>query len=149
MTQKNTSHGQTKRFLFLLQVATAYKNDKTTEGKDWESMKSRYEDIQNLFCERYPKTDTDPEQFPNTKDTAKIFTKDRVNAKIKRMKMSYRKAVDCGRKSGGGRVVTILYDECAQLWEGSTSVEAIQNGLDSSAEDLLASGAVGTLSTDG
>ena len=30
----------------LLQIATAYKNEKINEGKDWESIKSRYEDIQ-------------------------------------------------------------------------------------------------------
>ena len=34
----------------LLQIATAYKNEKTNERKDWESIKSRYEDIQKLSC---------------------------------------------------------------------------------------------------
>ena len=42
----------------LLQIPTAYKNEKTNERKDWESIKSRYEDIQKLFCERYPKSTT-------------------------------------------------------------------------------------------
>ena len=69
-------------------------------------------------------------------------------AKIKRLKISHWKAVDSGRKSGGGRVVTILYDECAQLWEGSPSIEAIENGLDSSAKYILASGVGETSSAD-
>ena len=57
----------------LLQIATAYKNEKTNEGKDWESIKSRYEDIQKLFCERYPKSTTEPEHFPNAIDSARVF----------------------------------------------------------------------------
>ena len=46
-------------------------------------------------------------------------------------------AVDSGR-SRGGQVVTILYDECAQLWDGY-----------SSAKDVLASGVRGASSADG
>ena len=57
----------------LLQIATAYKNEKTNERKDLESIKSRYEDIQKLFCERYPKQATEPEHFPNAIDSAKVF----------------------------------------------------------------------------
>ena len=57
----------------LRQIATAYKTEKTNEGKDWESIKSRYEDIQKLFCERYPKSTTEPEHFPNAIDSAKVF----------------------------------------------------------------------------
>ena len=57
----------------LLQIDTAYKNEKINEGKDWESIKSRYEDIQKLFCERYPKQATEPEHFPNAIDSAKVF----------------------------------------------------------------------------
>ena len=57
----------------LLQIATAYKTEKSNEGKDWESIKSRYEDIQKLFCERYPKSTTEPEHFPNAIDFAKVF----------------------------------------------------------------------------
>ena len=29
----------------LLHVASSYKTDKTTEGKDWESVRTRYEDL--------------------------------------------------------------------------------------------------------
>ena len=58
----------------LLQIDTAYKNEKINEGNDWESIKSRYElDIQKLFCERYPKSATEPEHFPNVIDSAKVF----------------------------------------------------------------------------
>ena len=74
------------------------KSRKTNEGKYWESIKSRYKDIQKLFCERYPNLTTEPEHFPNAKDSAKVFIKDRIIAKIKRMNISYRKTVDSGRK---------------------------------------------------
>ena len=67
----------------LLQIATAYKNEKTNEGKDWESIKSRYEDIQKLFCERYPKSTTEPELFPNVIDSAKVFNQGQNNCQDK------------------------------------------------------------------
>ena len=99
----------------LLHVASSYKTDKTTEGKDWQSVRTKYEDLLQLFIERYPKNNEDDlEQFPNSKDT-NVFTKEKIVAKLKRIKFGYRKAVDSGRRSGGGRVVTLLFDECSEL----------------------------------
>ena len=59
-----------------------------------------------------------------------VFTKDRVNARLKKIKKSFRKAVDSGRKSGGGRVVWNLYDECYELWSGSPAVQCLNHGLE-------------------
>ena len=80
MSRKNDSTDTEKYFTWtdeevslLLQIATAYKNEKTNEGKDWESIKSCYEGIQKLFCGRYPKSTTKPEHFPNAIDSAKVF----------------------------------------------------------------------------
>ena len=116
----------------LLNVALSYKNEKTCEGKEWESIRTRYEELQELFIERYPNNDefeVDPAQFPNCKDTS-IFSREKINVKLKRIKFGYRKAVDSGRRSGGGRVVTILFDKCAELWSGCPAVEAMDNGID-------------------
>eukprot|EP00794_Sanderia_malayensis_P015582 gene15582-17156_t len=53
--------------------------------------------------------------FPNVDDPS-IFLKDRIIPKIKRLRANYRKAVDSGRRSGGGRIVMGLYDECSEIW---------------------------------
>lgn len=40
--------------------------------------------------------------------------------------------MDTGRKSGGGRVVYTLYDECCELWAGSPAAESIAGSLETS-----------------
>ena len=118
----------------LLKVAISYKTEKTTEGKDWESVKTRYEDLLKLYIERYPKSnESEPEHFPNKKNTD-VFDKEKIIAKLKRIKFGYRKAVDSGRRSGGGRVVTLFFDECSELWSGCPAVEAMGNGIETSEE---------------
>lgn len=120
----------------LLNVALSYKNENTCEGEEWESIRTRYEELQELFIERYPNNDefkVDPAQFPNCEDTS-IFSKEKINAKLKRIKFGYRKAIDSGRRSEGGRVVTILFDKCAELWSGCPAVEAMDNGIETAEE---------------
>ncbi|CAH3036014.1 unnamed protein product [Pocillopora meandrina] len=74
----------------LLNVALSYKNEKTCEGEEWESIRTRSEELQELFIERYKfANNLDPTQFPNCKDTS-IFSKE----KIKMIKFGYWKAVD-------------------------------------------------------
>ena len=53
---------------------------------------------------------------------------------MKRIKFSYQKAVDSGRQSKGGRVVTIRFDECTELWSGYPAVEAMDNGIETREE---------------
>ena len=36
-----------------LNVALSYKNENTCEGEEWESIRTRYEELQELFIERY------------------------------------------------------------------------------------------------
>ena len=43
-------------------------------------------------------SDIQPEHFPNAKDSSKVFTRERIIAKIKRMKISYRMAVEADKK---------------------------------------------------
>ena len=40
--------------------------------------------------------EVDPEELPNCKDTS-IFSKEKINAKLRKIKFGYRKAVDSGR----------------------------------------------------
>ena len=120
----------------LVQVIIDYKAAKISKGLELETIKNKYEEITKNFIERYPRSEDGvrTEEFPNTMDPS-IFTKDRVAPKIKRIKTSFRKAVDRGRRSGGGRIVMALYDECYEIWAGSPAVESIQEGIESSSSD--------------
>ena len=51
-------------------------------------------------------------------------------SKLKRIQSGFKKAIDSGR-SGGGRIVTTLYEECSAIWGGSPTVKCIKNGIES------------------
>ena len=61
-----------------------------------------------------------------------MFTKDRVLLKLKSIRLNFKKALDSGRVSGGGRVVACFYDICSDIWGGSPAVEKMACGVDSS-----------------
>ena len=56
--------------------------------------------------------------------------------------MSFRKAIASGRRSGGGRVVMTLYDECYEVWGGSPVVESVPEGLESSTDSECSGGSL-------
>ena len=100
---------------------------------DWESIKTKYDDITTLFLSRYPKNqDADDQREFKHKNPSQEFSKERIVAKIKSLRLKYRKALDTGRRSGGGRVVAQFYDICSHIWSGSPAAEAIQGGIDTS-----------------
>ena len=68
-------------------------------GEDWGTVLSKYEDILIKFIEAFPETAI--KDFPNSQDKEKI-TKEKVKRKYNKMKTGFRKAVDCGKKSGVG-----------------------------------------------
>lgn len=94
----------------LLKYALVYKSKCEYEGLSWEGTRTKYEKIEELILERYPGKPSDKpnEQFPCVGKT-EFITKERVSAKLK-MRTEYKKAVDSGRKSGGGRVVFTFYN---------------------------------------
>ena len=51
---------------------------------------------------------------------------------IKAVRGNYRKAVDTGRQSDGGRVVATFYELCQEIWAGSPATESIASGVESS-----------------
>ena len=113
----------------LLSVINHFKSEKEAEGFDWESVKTKYESIREQFLQSYPKESND--QFPK-KDLENEFTKARIVSKIKGIRLKYRRAVDSGRKSGGGRVVATFYDACESIWGGCPAVQTINGGIESS-----------------
>ena len=110
----------------LLQVTLDYKSNKIQEGVDWESCKSKYEDIKGLFEAQYPKNSTEKD-FPHD---AKTISRVQVTSKLKNVKMNYRKAVDAGRRSGNGRVVLMNFELCEQLWGGSPATQGNDTGIE-------------------
>jgi hypothetical protein len=120
----------------LLAVIYEYKSSKESEGFDWESIKTKYDEIRALLLARYPRNQDadDQREFPlgKGKDPSEELTKERVVAKVKALRLKYRKALDSGRRSGGGRVVAQFYDICSKIWSGSPAAEAIEGGIDSS-----------------
>ena len=141
---ENTSTGSSKKAYknftlkdeetaLLLQVIIDYKSSKAALGLDWESVKSKYEDLCDRLQSRYPKENSgvDEQKYPNCSNPS-VISRDKIIPKIKRIKMQFRKAVDSGRRSGGGRVVLSLYDECSEIWGGCPAVESLSNGIESS-----------------
>ena len=133
-TQKANFVWTDEETALLVKIIIDYKAAKSNLGLDWETVRMRYEEITERFRDSYPKKESGAshEEFPKFEDTS-VITKDRVASKIKRIKTSFRKAVDSGRRSGGGRVVLALYDECHEIWAGCPAVDSISTGIESAA----------------
>lgn len=113
----------------LLNVANEYKVVKASESVDWESIKSKYEDITERFIAALPNEPVSQKDYPHSKDS---ITKQIVSSKLKSIRLKFRQAVDSGRSSGHGRVVMIYYELCEKLWGGSPATEQIEGGIESS-----------------
>ena len=111
----------------LLECVKSFAADCRFEGKDWEGIKSKYDKIRSLFAERYPKVNCEveiDEEFPKSLSLDTI-TKERIAAKVKNLRKNYKKAVDLGKKSGGGRIVMTYYDICNELWASAPATRSI------------------------
>ena len=86
-----------------------FESQKEYQGINWEDTRNKYEKIKEIFIDRYPTEEADIERFPNETKVEEIVTKDRISAKTKIIRADFRKAVDSGNKSGGGRVVFTFY----------------------------------------
>ena len=112
----------------LLNVANEYKVAKAAESVDWESVKSKYKDIFDLFVAALPEENTDLyKNFPHKKEEIKLQS---LTSKLKAIRLKFRQAVDSGRRSGHGRVVIIYYELCEKIWGGSPATEQIEGGVE-------------------
>ena len=98
----------------LLEATIEYKVTKESQSLDWETVRTKYDDIAKIYAE-------------NNSNRKKIDTT-RVAAKMKTIRKKYKDAIDAGRRSGGGRIVTMFYDLCSKLWAGSPSVLSLESG---------------------
>ena len=81
----------------LLECVKEFKAQKEYEGVDWESVKEKYEIIRLRFIKNRGGESPDK------------YTRDKMSTKLKAIRGKYRKAVDSGRQSGGGRVVATSF----------------------------------------
>ena len=101
------------------------------KGLNWEAKRNKKDRIRALIIKNYPKAG-DPEKYPNYDIIEAVITKEMVSAKLKKIRTQFKKAVDCGKKSGGGRFVFTFYTICQNIWGNSPAVTAIGNSVDSS-----------------
>ena len=74
----------------------------------------------------YPKNNVEGKDFP-VLENPEVISKDRVAAKLKKIRQDYKKAADAKKKSGVGRVVFVFYDLCETIWGGSEDQILQQN----------------------
>lgn len=108
----------------LLECTKKYKTEKEYDSVNWESVKSKYEDIRVIFVRN------------RGEGCTTTFTKDRVTTKLKSIRTNYRKAVDSGRSSGGGRTVAIFWDLCHEIWGSSPVTIDIHSDFGSDSQDV-------------
>ena len=68
----------------LLAVAPEYETNKAASGVDWESVRTKHEDIFSKFLEAYPSQKD--ESFPHASND---FTKERITSRFKYLKSKY------------------------------------------------------------
>ena len=80
------------------------------------------------MLKQYPK---DQEKYPNKEK----LDKDRVAAKLKTIRVGYRKACDNGMKTGGSRIVFTFCGLRKNYWGGSSAVTSLPNAIDNTLKD--------------
>ena len=138
---KTTTEKYKKEFVWsddeselLLNVANDYKAAKAAECVHWESVKTKYKDIFELFVAGIPEEGTTFKNYPHKKEEIKLH---HITAKLKAIRVKFRYAVDSGWRSGHGRVIIIYHKLCAELWGGSPATDQIVGGIETTelAED--------------
>ena len=59
-----------------------------------------------------------------------LLTRERIASKIKDIRKTYNRAVDPGKKSGGGKTVETFYDVCSEIWGGCPATKSLEHGVD-------------------
>ena len=97
----------------LLSCTNDYKSQKAAEGNDWQSVRTKYGDIQTLFHQCV----LDAQENGNA--AFKHKPEEVITSKLKNIRIKYREAVDNGRRSGHGRVVMLFFEFCESIWGGA------------------------------
>ena len=109
----------------LLHTTVDYKATKAQEGVDWESCQTKYVDIWTEFLRQYPIPGGTA--YPHEKEAR---CKTQIGSKLKGVRAKYRQAVDTQRRSGHGRVISLFFDLCNEIWGGSPATSTIEAGVE-------------------
>ena len=93
----------------VLNVAIEYKTKKATESVDWESVDSKYSNIQKEFLAALP-ADNGEDSIKDFLHSKEQITKQVVTSKLKAVRVKCCHAVESGRRSGHERVVLLYYE---------------------------------------
>ena len=93
----------------LNHVIQEYKVSKAAESTDWESVKSKYDDITQRFRDSLTAENL-PVKFPVH------ITKNIVTPKFKAIRINFCCAVVSGDHSGRGRVDYLYFELCEAVW---------------------------------
>ena len=88
----------TEETALLLKVVLDYKTVKHAAVQDWKTTRSKYYDVVKFLIEACP--DEVTEEFPRGK-SKETFSAAKVSSKLNKLKNSFTRALDTGRKSGG------------------------------------------------
>ena len=126
----------------LLCVMLEYKMEKSLQNINWESLRSKYDDIHERFVAHLVsiaegEIQIFDKEYPHHPEEVSRAV---VASKLKGLRLRYRKAVDTGRRSGQGRVVELYYNLCQEIWGGSPATEQLSSGLESG--DLMEDGPI-------
>ena len=75
---------------------------------NWESLRTKYDKIMETVHENYPKTG-DIAECPY-RECIKELHNARITSKVKKIRSNYKKAIDLGKRSGGGKIIMTFYD---------------------------------------
>ena len=82
----------------LFEVCFDFKAESDYEGVNWESKRTKYEQIKSKFCNQYP--EVEDEKFSCSNDLDSI-TKEQISDKFKSIRTNFKKTVDTGKKVEG------------------------------------------------
>ena len=74
--------------------------------------------------------DGNPEKYLNHDIIEAVITKEMGSTKLKKIRTQFKKAADCGKKSGGARIVFTFHTICQNISGNSPPVTAIGNSVD-------------------
>ena len=68
----------------LLKITLEYKTSRLADGQDWETVRSKYEDLYKKFIAAYPNEEEEIEAFPRGQMKCDL-TRERVSQKLKKI----------------------------------------------------------------
>ena len=90
--------------------------------ENWEMKCQKYKDIFDILMKEYP---DEKKKYPNKEK----MNKERVAAKLKRIRSGFKKAMDCSKKRGGSCVAFAFFNYY-DLWVSCPAVINIQISMD-------------------